>query len=53
MGEQARKTAAEFDWGLITRSFEHHLLTVLESNGSPVLIPEAQVEPQHSGKTGG
>lgn len=53
MGEQARKTAAEFDWGLITRSFEHHLLMVLESNGSPVLIPEAQVEPQHSGKTGG
>lgn len=57
VGREARKTAAEFDWGLVTQSFEHHLLAVLEITGDPVSIPEAQAqtlaEPQHSGKTGG
>lgn len=55
MGGQARKTAAEFDWGLITRLFEHHLLTVLESNGSVVRLPEVPTTAlgEQQGKTGG
>lgn len=56
IGQEARQTATEFDWGLITRLFEHHLLTVLESSGAhgqgSAETPTQQAE-RRQGKTGG
>ncbi|OYY56151.1 MAG: hypothetical protein B7Y53_02440 [Halothiobacillus sp. 28-55-5] len=57
-GAKAHETAAAFDWGLITQTFEHYLHEVVATQATsartpPKAVPAAPGELANRGKLGG